>query len=51
MGWGEQEPRWTTVRTASPTQFSPAWEGKWGGVLSPGDPLYCQLFAAEIAPF
>lgn len=44
--------RWTIVRSAfPPPQFSPAWEGKWGGALSPGDPLYRQLFAAEMDLF
>lgn len=33
-----------------PAQFSPAWE-EVGRRSPPGDPLYCQLSAAEIAPF
>lgn len=34
-----------------PCSSAQAGKGSGEGALSPGDPLYCQLLAAEIAPF
>lgn len=48
-GKGEQALKGWLSGNMPPLQAQPG-EGRWGGALSPGDPLYCQLFAAIQAP-